>query len=76
MKLTECTTDVVCQKEHSTVGCFLDVEKVFDSVWHDGILFKLREIQLPDCYIRLIASSLTKRTFWVRIDYHIWTVMW
>ena len=46
---------------------FLDVEKAFDSVWHDGLLFKLREVQLPDCFLHLVASFLTERTFCVRV---------
>ena len=70
MRLVEYITDAGCRKEQ-TVACFLDVEKAFDSVWHDGLLFKLREIQLPDCYLRLIASFLTERTFCVRIDDHV-----
>ena len=28
-------------KGHPTTGIFLDVEKTFDQVWHDGVLFKL-----------------------------------
>ena len=48
MRLVECITGAGCRKEQ-TVACFLDVEKAFDSVWHDGLLFNLREIQLPDC---------------------------
>ena len=57
--------------ERPTIGCFLDVEKAFRSVWPDGLLFKLREIQVPDCYIPLIASFLTERTFCVRIDNNV-----
>lgn len=70
MSLMEYVTDTGYRQEH-TVGRFLDMEKAFDSVWHVGLLFKLREIQHLDCYIRLIASFLTERTFCVRIDGHV-----
>ena len=62
----ESITEAGCRRER-TVGCFLDVEKAFDSVWHDGLLFKLREVQLPDCYLHLVASFLTERTVCVRV---------
>ena len=66
MRMVEYITYAGCRRER-TVGCFLDVEKAFDSVWHDGLLFKLREVQPPDCYLHLVASFLTERTFCVRV---------
>ena len=33
-----------------------------------GLLYKLTEILLPDCYLHLIASFLRNRTFRVRVD--------
>ena len=59
-----------CRKE-KTVGCLLDVENTFDNAWHDGILFKLRQIQFPDNYLHLIASFLMEKTFCVSIDVYI-----
>ena len=53
--------------ERTTFGCFLDVEKPFDSVWHDALLFKLWEVELLGCYLHLIASVLMERTFCVRV---------
>ena len=51
-----------------TVAVFLDVEKEFDRVWHPGLLYKLTEILLRDCYTHLIASFRRNRTFYVRVD--------
>ena len=36
---------------------FIDVEKAFDSVWHDGLRYKLMNGSLPRKMIRLISSS-------------------
>jgi hypothetical protein len=46
----------------------LDVEKAFDSVWHDGLRYKLTAIQLPAKLVRLLSSYLTERTIKVKIE--------
>lgn len=51
-----------------TTALSLDVEKAFDSVWHDGLRFKLSSIGLPETLVRLLSSFLTERTIRVRVD--------
>ena len=41
---------------------FIDVEKAFDSVWHDGPRYKLMNGLLPRKMVRLISSFLSDRT--------------
>ena len=41
---------------------FIDVEKTFDSVWHDGLRYKLMNGSLPRKMVRLISSFLSDRT--------------
>ena len=48
-------------------GVFLDVAKAFDTVWHQGLLFKLKKI-LPAPYYLLLKSYLENRSFKVRIN--------
>ena len=38
-------------------------------MWHEGVLYKLTEVLLPDCYVHLIGSFLRDRSFRVRIDH-------
>jgi hypothetical protein len=47
----------------------LDVEKAFDSVWHDGVRHKLSTpgIQLPAKLIRLFSSYLSDRKIQVKV---------
>jgi exonuclease III len=45
----------------------LDVEKAFDSVWHDGLRYKLSQIGLPVKLVRLLSSFLSDRTISVRV---------
>ena len=41
---------------------FIDVEKTFDSVWHDGLRYKLMNGSLPRKMVRLTSSFLSDRT--------------
>jgi len=43
-------------------GVFLDVTKVFDTVWHEGLLFKLKKIFLATLYL-ILKSYLENRSF-------------
>ena len=36
--------------------CFVDFKKAFVSVWHDGLLFKLLQINVGGCFYNLIKS--------------------
>ncbi|VVC41489.1 Reverse transcriptase domain [Cinara cedri] len=47
-------------------GLFLDVAQAFDTVWHDGLLFKLKKI-FPAPYYLLLKSYLNNRTFRVKL---------
>ena len=46
----------------STAMALLDIEKAFDNVWHDGLVFKLLRLQFPSYLVKLIASYLKQRT--------------
>ena len=48
-------------------GLFLDVAQAFDTVWHDGLLFKLKNI-FPAPYYLLLKSYLSDRNFRVKIN--------
>ncbi|GFT93850.1 RNA-directed DNA polymerase from mobile element jockey [Trichonephila clavipes] len=52
----------------TTGGIFLDVEKAFDRVWHNGLIFKLIQINLPPYLIKIIYEYLNNRTFQVKIN--------
>ena len=43
-------------KGHPTTGIFLDVEKAFDQVWYDGLLFKLTSMSLNRKLINGLAT--------------------
>lgn len=51
-----------------TAAVFLDVEKAFDSVWHDGLLHKMIELGVPLQLVKITESFLSERTFLVKIE--------
>lgn len=54
-------------KRHRTATVFLDFEKAFDKVWHDGLLFKLLSMNIPSQLTNIIRSFLNNRTFQVKV---------
>ena len=46
-----------------TAALFLDAAKVFNKVWHNGLLFKLRLIALPDSLVHINREYLSNDTF-------------
>jgi hypothetical protein len=54
--------------ERSSMGIvMLDVEKAFDRVWHDGLLFKMIKLNFPQHLIRMTNSFLKNRSFHVDV---------
>jgi len=50
-------------KKRLTGAVFLDVAKAFDTVWIDGLLYKLTLLNFPSYIVHTISSCLRDRTF-------------
>ena len=50
-----------------TVAAFLDVERAFDRVWHEGLLYKLIALEFPHNLILSMQSFLKNRTFKIKV---------
>ena len=46
---------------YSTGAALLDIEKAFDSVWHKGLIAKLKHFNFPIYIIKMIQNYLTDR---------------
>lgn len=55
--------------KQSTGMFLLDIEKAFDTVWHDGLLHKLMSFGMPLSLVKLIQSYLQNRNFRVHIGH-------
>ena len=51
-----------------TIAVFLDIEKAFDTMWVDGLIYKLIKMKFPHYLIRIISSYLKDRSFRVKLE--------
>ncbi|GBL89240.1 RNA-directed DNA polymerase from mobile element jockey [Araneus ventricosus] len=66
LRVTNSITEGMNNKFY-TVGIFLDIQKAFDQVWHDGLIYKLIQLNFPKYLINILKSFLENRTFRVVI---------
>ena len=50
------------------IAVFLDISRAFDRVWHEGLIFKLKEIGIEGEYINIVKDFLADRKQRVVID--------
>ena len=55
-------------KNRTTGLLLIDLEKTFDTVWHQGLLHKLFKLHCPMYLIKIIQSFLTDRYSYVQIE--------
>jgi Reverse transcriptase (RNA-dependent DNA polymerase)/Endonuclease-reverse transcriptase len=51
-----------------TGALFFDVAKAFDKVWHNGLLYKLYRLKIPDSLVLIIRDYLSNRSFRFRVE--------
>lgn len=56
------------QSKQSVGLVTLDIEAAFDTVWHDGLLHKLKMIGTPIYLIKIVQNFLTHRYFSVNLN--------
>ena len=52
----------------STGMILIDIEKAFDRVWHEALIFKLNKIRTPQYITKIVTSFLADRSFVVTIN--------
>ena len=50
------------------IAAFLDVEKGFDNVWHNGLRYKIYQLGLPTKFCRWLSNFLVGRVIQVKIE--------
>jgi len=54
-------------RRHSAV-IFFDIKAAFDSVWHDGLIYKLHDLRLPQYLTNYLISFLHNRNATIEIE--------
>ena len=60
-------------KKHSNAkmkvgGILFDIEKAFDKVWHEGLLYKMHLLKIPTQIAKWIRNFLSNRKFYVDVN--------
>ena len=50
------------------IAAFLDVEKAFDNVWHNGLGYKIHQLDFPTKLCRWLSDFLVRRAIQVKIE--------
>ena len=66
-RLSQTITESFNRREHLMVA-FLDVEKVFDNVWHNGLRYKIYQLDLSTKHCRWLSDFLVGRVIQVKIE--------
>lgn len=62
LKVHKDVTDNLKEKK-CIIACSLDVEKAFDGVWRDGLIYKILQLNYPRHLINIIISFLSESFF-------------
>jgi Reverse transcriptase (RNA-dependent DNA polymerase)/Endonuclease-reverse transcriptase len=55
-------------KNRPTAMLLIDLQKAFDRVWHDGLIHKLINLNVPIYITRILHSYLSSRSFYVDLN--------
>ena len=65
--IAKLTTDIcnAINNEIRVGACLIDIEKCFDSIWSDGVIYKLIKKKFPEKLILLINHMIRNRQFYI-----------
>ena len=66
-RLSESFMESFNRGEH-VVAAFLDVEKAFDNIWHNGLRYKIFQLDLPTKMTRWLSDFLVGRLIQVNVN--------
>jgi flagellar biosynthesis chaperone FliJ len=68
--VTKLTSDICwfINKKYGVGACLIDFEKAFNSIWLDGLIYKLIKYQLPEYLVALISDMVFNNKFCLQND--------
>uniref|UniRef100_A0A1Y1NA23 Reverse transcriptase domain-containing protein n=1 Tax=Photinus pyralis TaxID=7054 RepID=A0A1Y1NA23_PHOPY len=67
MRIIEHITEGFTLKQH-TAALFLDISKAFDTVWHQGLIYKIQQQGVSPPLVKLISSYIRSRSFCIKLS--------
>ncbi len=67
VRLERYAREQILQRRHSAV-IFFDIKAAFDSVWFEGLIYKLYDFRLPDYLIQFVISFIDNRTASIELE--------
>jgi hypothetical protein len=67
LRLSRCARQALDKSQHAA-AIFFDIKSAFDSVWHDGLIYKMKDFRLPNYLIHWTISFLYKRTAQIELE--------
>ncbi|CAF1451019.1 unnamed protein product [Adineta steineri] len=67
LRLNRCAKQALDRNHHAAV-IFFDIKSAFDSVWHDGLIYKMNDYRISVYFIRWIISFLCRRTAQIELE--------
>jgi exonuclease III len=56
------------ERRESTLAVFLDIKKAFDCVWHNGLRYRLMQLNLPPRILRWLSHFLIERRMRCKVN--------
>lgn len=67
VRLERYAREQLIRSRHSAV-IFFDIKAAFDSVWHDGLIYKMNDLRLPTYLISYLTTFLQNRTANIELE--------
>ena len=68
LKLSEQGVTAI-KKSKDTLAIFLDIQKAFDTVWHNGLRYRLHQLGLPARIVRWLSNFLSNRQLRTKVNH-------
>ena len=67
-RLSQTIMESFSREYEHVIAAFLDVEKAFDNVWHNGLRYKIYQLDLPTKLCRWLSDFLAGRVIQVKTE--------
>ena len=67
MFVLKCIMDLYKKNKKQLYICFIDLAKCFDRIWHSGLFYKLKLLEIPSRFYSVLKNMYDKISLQVKI---------